>query len=540
MQIPSITTKTWTGAQDEYFTYEDMNRVCSNVNALAEAILGESEAFPSFDHTSQFDYSVANAIESTLKRMSRAIYRDDNFDTSWATMHTVSFVDFDRWENGSKVIHDAAVRKKTVTIISPADMPDADWILSDSTRTIASGHGILTSQTFDLVEQGAAVLSVSQYGLNRDITLSIGDSENQTISIASELCKLSVISSCKMDQWTINNYASSAVDSGNKTGVIYIIKGTSVSVSGKPLILSITGGGSKDLVHSVVGGPMEGASSKYSTRQIKIDTVGSKTVSISGSSVSAVVPVTTEPIAYRVSGVNTTVTIPEGVYVVAAIGAGSYQGGNVVLQESMELDGAYAIQAGVSSYSYIRNNDGVVLSTQNAISISTEGYKYRDNEAHDDVIGYAGKIGVSNKSLRDVYPRIAEMLEQFYPGHVDSRYSGDAQGLSATTGTSHLYVMPNGVQYHISSGGGGIAGGDGGSAGKSGMRTQPMVSVGEAGAGGLGYGAGGGGPKSMVTYMASVFDIGGFGGGGGIGTEKLASAGSGAPGAIWLMWIADI
>lgn len=540
MQVPSITTKAWTGASGEHFTYEDMNRVLSNCSSLLSAVLGETKSYPTFTHQSQFDYSVANDLEDALQRMTDHLHRTEDYDTSWAAMRSISYVDFERWETGLSTIHDAAARKKVVTITA-LEMPDADWILSDSTRTVASGHGIGATQTFELVEQGAAVLSIDQYGIHKDITLTIGSAETQTISIRDNLCSVSLNADCEIDTWYANGYAL-PLEPGLKYGIVTILGQSSVTFSVTPTDFAISGGGSRNIVHSIVGGPMEGVSSNTSTRSIRVVTTEPKTVYLDDLAEVIEIPTTIEPIAYRFDGSNQ-VTIPQGTYIVAAISGGStLAGGRVVLNEGMSLGGTYNFVSGgsgarsritmVGGSDILDTDDGVRISDGGGVSSGTLTIR-----------GFAGIMGFTSTSLRGAYPGIASMLEQFYPGNVDTVYDTQSDGLSAESGSAYMRIFypisGNDVTWRFYGGGGGIAGGDGGDPGSTGIVSSLGGSGGSPGRGGTGYGAGGGGPTDTDQIGLTVYELGGAGGGGGIGTEYRAGTQYGAPGAIWLMWVSD-
>lgn len=96
-----MNTKTWTGSAGEYFTFEDMNRVAQNVLSLAQGIGENPEDLwtpETVTRSSQFRYDEAQNLENVLTLVAGTLGEEDVFEHHWAPGRSVSFVDFNRWE----------------------------------------------------------------------------------------------------------------------------------------------------------------------------------------------------------------------------------------------------------------------------------------------------------------------------------------------------------------------------------------------------------------------------------------------------------
>lgn len=96
--IPTLTIKYWTGGDNEYFDYEDMNRVNRNANIISKEAGTTSVSFADVKHDSQFDYSEFQKLENFIRTIAGKLGVSVSMVTTWGVNRSVSYVDFERVE----------------------------------------------------------------------------------------------------------------------------------------------------------------------------------------------------------------------------------------------------------------------------------------------------------------------------------------------------------------------------------------------------------------------------------------------------------
>lgn len=107
MVLPQLMGRVWDGDPDEYFTHMDMNRVEYNANIVARECGVEQVSFETVTRASQFRFDEANRLEALILACAQSRGLSPRMDVSWSYNHTVSYVDFERWESALwEVYHD--------------------------------------------------------------------------------------------------------------------------------------------------------------------------------------------------------------------------------------------------------------------------------------------------------------------------------------------------------------------------------------------------------------------------------------------------
>lgn len=97
----------WDGDPNEYFTHVDMSRVEYNANIVARECGVEQVSFETVTRASQFRFDEANRLEALILACAQSRGLSPRMDVSWSYNHTVSYVDFERWESALwEVYHD--------------------------------------------------------------------------------------------------------------------------------------------------------------------------------------------------------------------------------------------------------------------------------------------------------------------------------------------------------------------------------------------------------------------------------------------------
>lgn len=132
--MPQLMMKIWDGDPDERFKALDMNRLGYNTNILAREAGVPQEVFPEVTPADQFDYTVAQRLESLQGDIASAIGADISIESTWGVNRSLSYVDFERWEAnnwtlykamgglGERIPNDKFIH--TVTAILPAK----EWV----------------------------------------------------------------------------------------------------------------------------------------------------------------------------------------------------------------------------------------------------------------------------------------------------------------------------------------------------------------------------------------------------------------------------
>lgn len=100
MIASQLMCKIWDGDANEYFTWLDMNRVEYNLNLLAEEVGVPTVEFIETTHASQFRWDEAQKVEALLASIASEMGIAVPVDDGWSEGHSVSYVDFERWESG--------------------------------------------------------------------------------------------------------------------------------------------------------------------------------------------------------------------------------------------------------------------------------------------------------------------------------------------------------------------------------------------------------------------------------------------------------
>lgn len=89
----------WDGDPNEYFTHVDMNRVEYNANIVARECGVEQVSFETVTRASQFRFDEVNKLEALILACANSRGLSPSMELSWNYNHTVSYVDFERWES---------------------------------------------------------------------------------------------------------------------------------------------------------------------------------------------------------------------------------------------------------------------------------------------------------------------------------------------------------------------------------------------------------------------------------------------------------
>ena len=99
MVLPELMMRIWDGDPNEYFTHVDMNRVEYNANIVARECGVEQVSFETVTRASQFRFDEANRLEALILACAQSRGLSPSMELSWNYNHTVSYVDFERWES---------------------------------------------------------------------------------------------------------------------------------------------------------------------------------------------------------------------------------------------------------------------------------------------------------------------------------------------------------------------------------------------------------------------------------------------------------
>lgn len=107
MVLPELMMRIWDGDPNEYFTHVDMNRVEYNANIVARECGVEQVSFETVTRASQFRFDETNRLEALILACAQSRGLSPSMELSWNYNHTVSYVDFERWESALwEVYHD--------------------------------------------------------------------------------------------------------------------------------------------------------------------------------------------------------------------------------------------------------------------------------------------------------------------------------------------------------------------------------------------------------------------------------------------------
>lgn len=99
--VAQLTFCIWDGDADERFTYNDMNRILSNLNAMGAEFDPVIEVSHSpLTRRSTFSVNLANNIEGATEAMAAALggYSPPKIRRQWTAGGPLSYVDFERIE----------------------------------------------------------------------------------------------------------------------------------------------------------------------------------------------------------------------------------------------------------------------------------------------------------------------------------------------------------------------------------------------------------------------------------------------------------
>lgn len=96
---PAMTWKIWSGGEAERFTFQDMQRIQSNISTLMDHLGFSSPLFSTPARDTQFRYDDAQKVESSIVSLAEYLHLQiDAMDVQWGPIRSLSFVDFERWE----------------------------------------------------------------------------------------------------------------------------------------------------------------------------------------------------------------------------------------------------------------------------------------------------------------------------------------------------------------------------------------------------------------------------------------------------------
>lgn len=545
----TVNTKTWTGASSERFTYEDMNRVCSNAASLAQTLGLKSPTFGTATRSSQFDIEDAQKLEDLLKAEAENVgiaYQR----ATWAANRTISYIDFQRWEQATADIEAASktVQGHTLRFDAPGPM-QADWSLMDATGTVvASGAEWEASEAFRL-PSGTYTLSMTAYGDSFSTAATLGSS-NKVQSLADKLCAIAISCDPAIEGLAYQGCDVSPSDPAPSASVCVIRTASDRT-------LEIRAVNDAPMYAGIGGGPY------WEYKKTLAVTPSSATLAVDQTLTREGVPMTV--------AVTGTLRIPKSArFEVWAIGGGSagstyehpddgsYLGGSGgsgggVATATRVIDGDVTVEIGAGGQwsGLVRTSPGTTRASIGGTAFLTAeggkgagggGSRYYDADA--GIMGTKGAAGGP------------------YTGGGGGGYrggaggnggaGGGAGGAAGKAGSDGTIIdgQGHGGKADLAGGGGGGYGADGGAARASGGGGGGGIfggTGGSDGGAGLGYGAGGGG-GGYGGYSSG-------GGGGGMGSKEIATAtpgdrvssggvtyvvgGNGAPGAVRIEWISD-
>lgn len=544
----AIAVKTWTGAESERFTHDDMNRICANANTLAGKLGLKSISYGTATRATQLDLTDVRKLENQVRDLADNVGIPSS-SVMWTVGQTFSHVDINRWEQTLKAVEDASstVSGFTLRFDAPGDIPSCNWTLSSGEQVIASGTEFRETEPFR-VPAGTYTLTMEIYGDTTETTVEVTANTAKDVSVL--LCIIAVSCNGPIEHLTYGDAdASPVMPTSDMT--LYVVRTT----------------GSRTLTMASNGGSpyYSGLSSEpYWVRR------ASATVTPGGATASVVLASERvgEAIILPMEG---TLRLPSTAkFELWAIGGGEAgwpaivgtdfresgpggRGGGVVTLTS-PLSGEISIQIGAGGTSF-QTTDGigrkapgstVVNNSEGTAILTAEGGKgagggrgfYKDNSTNEqygwgDVSSLstytgAGGSGSDSPTVKGADGQDGTIIDGMGYGGKGYRANWGGNGGNGGHGANG-----GDAEHRSGGGGGGIFGGTGGK--------------GECG--GLGYGAGGAGGKGSASTYGSG------GGGGGLGSKSIAgdadafrvivgstrydAGGSGAPGAVRIKWVSD-
>lgn len=544
----AITVKTWTGAESERFTHDDMNRICSNANTLAGRLGLKSVTYTTATRSTQLDLGDVRKLENQVRDLADNVGIQSS-SVMWAVGQTFSYEDLNRWEQTLKTVEDAAatVSGYTLRFDAPADIPSCNWRLTSGEQVIASGIEFRETEPFR-VPAGSYTLKMEIYGDTAETTVNVA--ANTAKDVSSMLCAVSVSSNAPIEHLTYGEADVSPV----------------MPVTALTLYTTRTTGSRTLTMASNGGSPYySGLSSEpYWVRRAS----ATITPSVATVSVNLVSERIGEAVILPMEG---TLRLPSMArFEVWAIGGGEAgrpaiddpdsreygpggHGGGVKTITS-PLSGEISIKIGAGGRS-IQADDGIWrTSPGSTVVTNSEGTAILTAEGGKGAGG--GRGFYRDKSTNEQYGWGRVSSGSTYVGAGGSGSdSATVKGMDGSDGTIIDGMGYGGKGKHMGYGGDGGNGGygaDGGDAASSCGGGGGGIfggTGGNGGRGGLGYGAGGAGGST------STLRNGGGGGGGGLGSRSIAgdadqfrvvvgstyydAGGNGAPGAVRIKWVSD-
>lgn len=555
MPAPSITTKTWTGAAGERFTYADFNRIASNTNVLLAYYGLDPISVATVDRSSVFSHRDAQKIEDAVALMAGMLHIDHT-ETAWGPGVPLSFRIFNEWEMTLKAIQEKGDDGKHTLFFKSPGAP-LGWSLETSGETVLASGGTLGDMAFRL-SAGNYALRMAGYG--DVVTVSVGLTGNTRIDLSEQHCTVKVSCSRPIVALQYNGYE---VDGIQGTAGSFIVLRTSNS----RLITS-------ELLNDAPS--YSGVSTDLLWRQVAQATM---TPNVASKSVTLVPE--RDGIVVEMIRAGTLAVPRTGKYDMIAIGGGSSGhpegpggcSGNVTWLKSVSVTkGDYSVVIGAGGV-HTETGDGRYGGTTSLGSlISAEGGTYdrgcAGGGAGGTINGRSGRFGGGGGGARG-------------SGGSGGTYGGDGgyrdeDGQDGTTLSDPLVCTRSrssagGTPYSSGSGGGGGGGGLNAPGGKGGYGFLKdgggTLSGGGGGGGGVdgstggsgspntgrhssqggrgsGYGAGGGGHRTNDNIH------GAGGGGGGMGVAPFGNPADladylagherdGRHGAVRIRWVGD-
>lgn len=542
----AIAIKTWTGAESERFTHDDMNRICANANTLAGKLGLKSIPYTTATRATQLDLSDVRRLENQVRDLADNVGVPSS-SVMWTVGQSFSHVDINRWEQTLKAVEDASatVSGYTLRFDAPGDIPSCNWTLTSDGQVIGSGTEFRETEPFR-VPAGAYTITMEIYGDMIEATVNV--TANTVMDVSTLLCNISVSCNGPIEHLTYGDAdASPVMPTSDMT--LYVVRTT----------------GSRTLTMASNGGSpyYSGLSSEpYWVRR------ASATVTPSGAIASVVLA--SERIGEAVIlPMEGTLRLPSTAkFEIWAIGGGEAgqpaidgddsresgpggHGGGVKTITS-PLSGEISIQIGAGGTSF-QADDGIGRTAPGSTVVTnSEGTAILTAEGGKGAGG--GRGFYRNKSTSEQYGWGDVGSGSQYTGAGGSGSdSPTVKGRDGLDGTIIDGMGYGGKGKLMNWGGNGGNGGHGANGGDAASRCGGGGggifggTGGNGECGGLGYGAGGAG--------GTVSTFGSGGGGGGLGSKSIAgdadafkviisstrynAGGSGAPGAVRIKWVSD-
>lgn len=195
MKQPTLTIKSWTGSSGEYFTYSDMNRVESNINAIATAVIAEQTSskngkasvstvsYVTTTRSSQFRYDEAQKLENQIQTVADVVGASYSKEASWSYNRTVSYVDYNRWEQGISAIRTAMASYWPVGTLSVSVTDAYGTAYSGRTVMVLSGSTVVATLTTSSSGAATCKLNNGTYTVKIDTPSGYASVSSKSVTI---------------------------------------------------------------------------------------------------------------------------------------------------------------------------------------------------------------------------------------------------------------------------------------------------------------------------------------------------------------------